>query len=311
MSKKIPINQQALYVYAALQNLQHERSTLDLAEELGVSRFMVGRMIRKARELGLVEVVSRLSSPIDSDLSQKLAQQYGLSGALVVVPASESDKHAREAVAHAAAEYLSDNVVEDSLIGLGPGRTIVEVCRRISELPPCDVVQLTGVATRDAEESIRAIYELSRVSEGRMFPLHAPLLATTIEAARAIVLQPNVMNALTRLDRLDLSVLTIGGWPDSSLLSDMLKESGELAHLMELGGIAEIGTTILNRKGQVLHEMENRVIGITATQLSKVRFRIALGGGIGKRDAIMATLNSGLIDMIVTDSYSAKAALEG
>ena len=310
MSGRIRVNDQVLIVYVALQHLLHGRSKLDLAEELGVSRFKVGRMINQARDLGLVEVVPKLSVPIDVELSRNLKQRFGLEEALVAVAATSSELHTREAIAGVAAAYLSDNVAEDSVLGFGPGRTIIEVCDRIVGLPVCDVVQLTGVATRDEEQSLQAIYSLSRVSKGKMFSLHAPFLATTELAAQAIVSQPSVNQALSRIDRVEMAVLTIGGWPDSSLLAEMLRQLGELDELLEKGAVAEIGTTVLNRDGRVISDIDSRTIGISLEQLQRIPYRIVLGGGEGKHEAMIATLNSGLVEMVVTDAHSALAALE-
>lgn len=310
MSTHVSVSEQVLLVYVALQRLQHDRSTTEIAEELGVSRFKVGRMVAKARELGLIEIVPKLSAAIDVELSRKLAREFGLREALVAIPPGPTDLHAREVIASVAARYLSDNVTDDLVVGFGPGRTIIEICDRISDMAVCDIVQLTGVATRAPEESLQSIYKISRISSGKMFPLHAPLVATTEQAAQAIIAQPTVHKALLRIDKVDMSVLTIGGWPESSLLADMLAESGEMQSLLDKGAVAEIGTTVLNQNGQVINDIDTRTIGISTAQLTRVPHRIGLGGGMGKRDAVLATLNSGLIDMIVTDRFTAVAALE-
>jgi DNA-binding transcriptional regulator LsrR (DeoR family) len=310
VSERIPVSEQVTIVYAALQYLQHDRSTVEIAEELGVSRFKVGRMVSQARDLGLIEVVSNMSGPIDVELSRKLRQEFGLKDALVVVAASASDANSRHAIAAVTAAYLSDNVSEDSVLGIGPGRTIIGVCELIENMAVCDIVQLTGVATREPEESLQAIYKLSRASRGKTFPLHAPLLATTEQSAQAIVSQPSVQEALRRISKVDKAVLTIGGWPNSSLLADMLADSGELDALIGKGAVAEIGTTILDAKGRVVTELDSRTIGITTEQLNRVPYRIGLGGGIGKREAVLATLSSGIIDMVVTDADTARAVLD-
>lgn len=310
MSEDLPIEQQSLLVYVAMQNLQHDRSTLEISEELGISRFKVGRMINQARELGLVEIVSKISPLIDLDLSRQLKEAFGLQEALVVIPATTSDNHAREAIATAAAKYLHDHVREGSLLGMGPGRTIIDLCNRLSTFPMCDIVQLTGVATKAPADSVHSIFKLSSLAQGEIYPLHAPLLATTEDAARAIIAQPSVQEALLRIGKVDVSVLTIGGLPRSSLLADTLSEAGELASLLAKGAVAEMGTTVIRSDGEIITDLDKRTIGITTDQLKLIPFRIGLGGGDSKRQAVLATLRTGLMDMIVTDAHSAKMALE-
>jgi DNA-binding transcriptional regulator LsrR (DeoR family) len=304
------VAEQVQCVYAAIQHIREERSTVDIAEELGVSRFMVGRMIRRARDEGLIDVVPRMSDPIDAELSNALARHFGLHAAFVLTVPSERDSVARSVIANTAARLIAELVNEDDTIGLGPGRTIMETCAQVTALPTCDVVQLTGVAAEGPEESLASILALSNVAGGKMVPLHAPFLPTDAAAAAVIAAQPSVKQAFRRMDHLDIAVLTVGGWPDSSLLATRLEEAGEMHHLEEFGVVAEIGTTLLDAKGKVTPAMDGRLIGITTQQLAAVPTTLALGGGIGKRLAVVSALRSGLVDIIVTDARTAHEAIE-
>lgn len=310
MSKDLGIEEQVLYVYAAIQHLQRGRSTVDIAEELGVSRFMVGRMIKRARSERLVELVTRLPQPIDTELSKKLARTYGLQSAIVATPPRNSEEESRTAIAAVAACLVADLIDEDDIVGLGPGRTIVQTCDRIAELPSCDVVQLTGVAASDPDAQSQAIMHLSRAAKGRMFPLHAPFVATDRASTRVIASQPAVRQALQRMDNLDKAVLTVGGWPHSSLLATQLADLGELDALLQQGVVAEIGTTLLDANGRELTTLEGRIIGVSTEQLAKVPVCIALGGGLDKQQAAVAVLKSGLLDIFVTDVQTAQAAIK-
>lgn len=310
MSKTLGLEDQLQHVYAAVQYLQHQRSTQDIADELGLSRFMVGRMVKRALHDGLVEVVPRLAEPVDSELSKTLASRYGLKTAIVVTPPAPGDSAARSTVAAIGARLLTEIVEEDDVIGLGPGRTIVEMCAHITEISNCDVVQLTGVADFDPAAHLLAIVQLSSVAKGRMFPLQAPFLTTDAAATAAIVGQPGVKEALKRMDQLDKAVLTIGGWPASSQLATRLEESAEIEPLMARGVVAEFGTTLLSAEGKAIPALDDRLIGISTAQLEAVSLRIALGGGPGKQEAVVATLRSGLVDVLVTDARTAQFACD-
>lgn len=310
MSRPLRVDEQVQYVYAAIQHLRHDRSTVDIADELGVSRFMVGRMIKRARHDGLIDVVPRLPEPVDAELSNALAKHFGLRSAFALSVPSERDDQVRSAIAAMAARLMAALVSEDHTVGLGPGRTILEMCTRVTDLPSCNVVQLTGVATRHPEDSLRALMTLSGVAEGGMLPLHAPLIATDAAAARIITAQPSVKQALRRMDHLDLAVLTVGGWPDSSLLAAQLDDMGDLPHLEGSGVVGEIGTTLIDASGKEVRALDGRLIGITTEQLATVPTTLTLGGGIGKRRAVIAALQSGLLDIIVTDAPTARVAID-
>ena len=108
----MPLDQQILHVYVAMQNLAHGRPVNDIAEEIGKSRFVTARMVRRARDLGLIEVRPTVSVPIDVDLSAQLAQRFGLQSALVVATRSTDDAEVREVIASVTARFIRETVQE-------------------------------------------------------------------------------------------------------------------------------------------------------------------------------------------------------
>jgi DNA-binding transcriptional regulator LsrR (DeoR family) len=296
-------------VYVAMQHLQHGRSTVELGDELGLSRFAIGRMIRRARDEGLVRVEARLGRPIDAELSTELETRYGLSAAIVVDPPNGDEASVRSTIAAVAADYLGELVQEDEIVGVGPGRTIIELCTRIERMPSCDVVQLTGAADASPGDAVQAIARLGRVAGGEVYPLPAPFVMTDAAAATVMASQPSIRRALQRMNRIHRAVLTVGGWPSASLLAEMLRDHGDLDRLLARGAVAEIGTTVLDAEGGVIAELDDRMMGISTRQLADVPSTLALGGGPGKVEATIAVLRSGLVDAIVTDARTASAAL--
>ena len=310
MSKALPLEDQVRYVYAALQHLQHNRTIVDIAEELGASRFAVGRMIQRARDEGLFEVRPRMEDPVEPELSRALAARFGLSSALAVVVPVFDVEQTRAVVARVAARIVQEVIEEDQVVGLSSGRTIIEMCKLVKEVVACDVVQLTGVATTEAGEDLGVVMTLSSIARGRMYALHAPMVTTSVLAGSVITAQPSVRRALHRMDRLDMAVLTIGGWPNSSVLADQINLLGELDDLLRAGVVAEVGTTLLNAEGRELPEFAGRITGISKDQLLKIPQKIMIGGGPGKEQAVIATLKSGLADMLITDARTARFALD-
>ena len=295
--------------YAALQYFQFDRSLIDIGTELGVSRFMVGRMVKRARDEGLISITSHLPDPVDVQLSKAFATHFGIESALLVITPSEDALANRRMIAAIAARNLRDTVVEDDIIGLTVGRTIVEMSKLLTALPSCDVIQLTGVADAHPERSVEAITSISRLAGGRMFPLHAPFVTTDEAAAVAIRSQPGISKTLKRLERVSKAVVTIGAWPKASLLYESLDGMGEATRLVNAGVVAEIGTTLLDIKGHEVQGLRNRLIGISTTQLSAIKEVTAIGGAPGRAQAVLATLRSGLVTGLITDVHTAREVL--
>jgi len=303
----LSLDQEVLHVYVALQNLAHGRNVNDIADEIGKSRFATARMVRRARELGLVEVRGAVSDPIDVDLSARLARHFGLKAAYVVAVHASNEDTVRSAIAAVTARVIADTIQEDDVVGFTPGRTLVEASRAIRELPTADVVQLTGIGWPRLEDGAEVISNIGRAAGGGTYPLHVPLLIEP--EARTILKHPLIQHTLSRFDHVQKAFLTIGGWPSDSLLAQELTKGGELDAFAERGVIAEYGTSLLDAEGRVVPGLEDRFVGISERQLRAVGLRVAIGGGEGKSRAVHAVLRSDMVDVIVTDVASASHAL--
>ena len=128
--------------------------------------------------------------------------------------------------------------------------------------------------------------------------------------ASTIVGHPAVQQTLRRIEHLTKAVLTIGGWPHSSLLAHQLRQLGELDELMARGVIGEFGSVLIDSDGRDVPALAGRLIGITVEQIRQVPLVVGVGGGAQKLQALCAVLRSGLCDVIITDAQSARAVLE-
>ena len=309
MSNPLTIDQQVLHVHVAMQNLAHGRAVNDIAADIGKSRFATARMIKRARTLGLVEVRPTVSAPVDVGLSAQLTQRYGLRGALVVATHSADVAQTRAEIARITARFIVDNVAEDDILGFAPGRTLVLASRMIEQLSSADVVQLTGVGAPRLEDGVEVISNLGRLAGGATHPLYAPGILTKDPEARVILRHPAIQRTLHKLDHIDKAFLTIGGWPEASLMAGQLFDLGEREEYEAKGVVAEIGTMLLDEAGRTVPGLDDRFVGISEEQLRRVGMRVAIGGGPGKELAVLAALRSRVADHLITDIRCAKAAL--
>src|SRR5699024_1968645 len=118
MRGKMDLQSRVQHAYAAVKQLGHGRPILELAEEVGLSRFVVSRMVKRARELGLVEVRSTLVDSVAITLSSQLGARFALSSALVVAAPSSAEDDVRAALAAVTAKFLADPVQEGDILGV-------------------------------------------------------------------------------------------------------------------------------------------------------------------------------------------------
>lgn len=201
------------------------RSKSQIAEELGLSRFKVARILDQARQSGLVRIEIGLPAELDADLSERLRVAFGLRHALVISTPDDQESELRAHLGEVAAGLLSEIVVEGDVLGIGWGRTLTAMTSALTTLARCTVVQLTGAVgvvgvREDSVETVRAVAD---VCGGPAFPIYAPFVLDDLEAAAAIRRQPHVAEALRRFDILTKAVVAVGSWdPPNSQLRELL-----------------------------------------------------------------------------------------
>src|SRR5215218_10585395 len=99
-----------------------DRSKIEIAEEFGLSRFKVARLLDSARSSGLVRIEIRNQGEIDVDLSAQLRDRFGLRHAIVIGGADDDLQTLREHVGRAAARLLAEIVTPQDVLGLAWAR---------------------------------------------------------------------------------------------------------------------------------------------------------------------------------------------
>jgi len=280
------------------------QSKVEIAEELGLNRWKVARMIEDARRSGLVHIEIRLPAAIDAELSDVLAQAYGLRRAIVVDTPDDPPAQLRTDLGQVAADLLSEIAGPNDVIGLAWGRTLVAMTTALADLPRCAVVQLTGAvsAVSVGENSQELVRRVAEVTAGTPYPIYAPMVLPDSRTAAALRKQREVAEALDWHANVTIAVVAVGSWepPDSQLYNHMDPTDRDV--LYEAGVRAEVCASFLSRAGEeVPTDLRDRIIAITGDQLRKVPEIIAVAGGATKAEAIGAVLRGGFATTLITD----------
>ena len=115
----------------------HQKLTQQqIADELGLSRPTVVRLLRQALEQGLVTVSLRSDLLRQMDLSVEIARRFGLEEVFIVpTSATHSEADIRRAVGEMGALYLESNLRPKQVITIAWGKTLLEVARALNEMP--------------------------------------------------------------------------------------------------------------------------------------------------------------------------------
>mgnify|MGYP001349951363 CR=1 FL=1 len=290
------------------------KSKIQIADEFGVSRFKVARVLESALENDLVRIEIRVPAELDAERSDALRARYGLRHVVVAQAPTdtEDDTPDPEHLGEVAADLLGELVTEGEVLGLAWGRSTIHMAQALRSLPPCTVVQLTGVYDAGTAErgSVEAVRLAAAVSGGEAHPIYAPMLLPDSATAAALRAQPGIAAAFEYFDKVTIAAVSIGSWEAGiSAVHDMLgKEESE--HYASLGVAAEMSAHLFAADGRrVGRDLGERCITVEAERLRRIPEVVAIAGGRRKADAIGAVLRSGLVTSLVTDTTAADRLL--
>jgi len=288
-------------------------SKSDIADELGVSRFKVARLLEQARDTGLVRIELDYRGSLDLDLSVRLRTAYGLRHCVVVDSPEQDDSLLRTNLGTAGARLLTEIVEADDVLGLAWARALIAVRRSLTRLSACAVVQLTGALPSPAfdESSIDLVRDVARTSTGHALFFYVPMIVPDAATARALRTQPDVLRAMSKFPELTKAVVGLGAWqPGLSTVADAVGEV-ERRELYDLGVRAELCGIQLDAEGTPIETpLTERVIAIEAQQLRAVPEVIAVAYGSAKAPAVRAAIHGGFVKSLVTHTGLARQLLE-
>jgi DNA-binding transcriptional regulator LsrR (DeoR family) len=291
----------------------------EIAERFGVSTSKISRMLKQARNRGIVEIKIHMPIPRDVELEQKLIQTFGLRDAVVLQVGVERDEgRLTQATGRLAASYLQraiKNFAAGASIGVAWGTSVYAA---VSSLPvmnslKVDVVQLVGGVGALAVDGPDLSRMVAARLGGRHYDLHAPLVVERVEVRTVLFSEPAVRDGLTRARNVKLAITGIGSVQDnaSSFLRAGLLTPNDLENLRASGAVGEMVGRFFTAEGAPAPvEVNQRIIGVELHDLHAIPQVVAVARGLAKVDAILGALRGRYISVLATDDVTARALLE-
>ena len=289
-----------------------DRTKSDIADDLGISRFRVARLLEAARRAGVVTISVESPAGLDTELSIALQETFGLAHAVVIDVDDDEPESLRRRLSLVAAELLQEVVGREDVLGLAWARSLRGIGSAVHDLATCPVVQLTGALSGpDGSDVLELVRRVAQANGGTPHVFYAPLVAPDAASARALRRQPDVARAAELATRVTVAVVGIGAWEaGTSTIFDMLDDDAR-ARAKALGTVGEISGALIDAHGRpVSTPLTRRIIGVTGEQLARIDTVISVAYGAAKADAVGAALRGGLVNGLVTHSGLARALLE-
>jgi DNA-binding transcriptional regulator LsrR (DeoR family) len=291
-----------------------ERHTkIQIAEDLGISRFKVARLIDEAVEAGLVRFQIDETGEIDAQLSDRLRRKYALRNALILAGPDLPCSALFEPLGRIAASLLEEILTDGCVLGVAWGRTLAATAKAISRLPKISVVQVAGGLTtlEFPQNSADLVSRMAAAGDGTAYPIFLPMWVEDPSLVKRLRTEPSVAQVLERYDRIDVLVSGIGSWnPPVSCLHDAFSKAWK-RQVLAAGVRADLCATLIDDSGGVVPSPLDKLgLALNAKQIRRIPERVAIAGGQEKASAILAALKGNWITTLVTDAGVARRLLE-
>ncbi len=320
MTQRVSVERlaQAAYWYYV-----QDRSQEEVARRLGTSRSNVSRLLRTAREQGVVRF--EIAYPIRRELAledQLRARFEGHGVRDVIVASSQEQDSAKDSeastlsVARSAAAWLQDNVHDGDTLGLFWGTTIktmVDVARFDRRID-AHVIQLAGEWSNDPRLSgHNLVRDLAGKLGGRYTYFNAPAVAASSPDADALLAGPEVSRALAAARTADVAIVGVGAFPTDTtrtFLELARATPEEIAEAKAKYVVGQLAGRFFDDEGkQVELELHRRLVSLDLDDVRQVKTIVVVASGPGKPAAVRGAIRGGLVDVLIVDPSLAAALL--
>ncbi|MCW7555252.1 sugar-binding transcriptional regulator [Endozoicomonas gorgoniicola] len=287
-----------------------------IAREHKISRIKVGRLLKKARDHGIVEINIRHHPVYSTNLEQQLQKAFGLKTALVAIDQSSEEKQ-RKQVARVVLKYLSDTLRDGDVVAVGQGRNIAAIAETNTFVHPRNVRFVSAIGgTHPAGDEINADHicrKLAKCFDGVSETLYAPAFVDSPKLVEQLKQNDTVKQALDRARKADVGIVGIGdlnenshmvnlGWFSAQDLVNARREQGAVGDMM--------GYDFFRLDGSCVESsIKGRIIGLTTSELKQMPEVIGIASENSKVLATFGALQTGSITILATTVNNALALL--
>jgi lsr operon transcriptional repressor len=290
----------------------------EIARRLSVSRASVGRMLERARRVGLVSINLNADHLNAFEVSDQLRRTFNLAEALVVPDHDKepADHHLLNArLGLGGAQFMTTHLRPGGTLGVGWGETVSRVIAstNFGAVGPVHLVTLTG----GVDGYLQTI--LSSKGDGVAEPeattatiIPTPIVASTPRLAAALKAEPAIQHVLGQASGVDQAIVGVGTpAADATIVQMGYLAAEDVRELRGRGVVGDILGQFFDADGNVVSlEIHRRRIGIELSDLASIPKVVGVAGGLHKTEAILGALHGGFLNVLVTNELVALRLLE-
>lgn len=285
----------------------------EVATRLNVPSGKAHRLIARASRAGMVQVFIDGGIASCVKMEELLRKLYGLAYCEVAPDLNEGSLPLRS-LGTLGARFLRLAIEkgEDTLIGLGHGRTLASCVARLPRISVQHLrfVSLLGGFTRKfAANPFDVINDIAERTGAESYVMPVPFCTNSADDRSVLMTQPGIQEVFDLARQATIRFVGIGTveGDDASLAASGMIEREELAEIKRAGGRGEVLGHFFDARGRrVDTELSDRLMSLSHRELRTGRM-IAVAGGAVKPAAIRAILESGMLHGLLTDERTAQS----
>jgi deoxyribonucleoside regulator len=304
-------------IRAAEMYYEQRLSQFEIAKALNCSRSTVSRLLAEAIESGIVRIY--IKRPVEKfpSLAEKVKHAFDLKEA-IVVSGGMSNEQSFNNVGFAAAEFLSQILHDNVIIGISFGVTLSYLVRELSEYnfdyEGIEVIQLMGgLGFGDpAIDGPELAQKMARCLGGSYRYLQAPAVVETAEIAQHLMNEKHIRETIQKAEEAGVVISSVGSLTDnlSSLERSGYFRKEDRVVFQSKGAIGHSLSRMIDENGVPIDDPFNqRLIGAPLSVLRNAKWSIGIGANPLKAHVFLASLKAHQFNVLVLDDGTAREML--
>lgn len=300
-------NYEDLLTIVAWMYYMDDYTQQQIAQELGITRTKVSRLLSAAKNRGIVQIRITQSLPDYYVLEKELKRHFGLK---VAVVAPEDRKLLGQFGAEFLLRFISEH--KPCRVGLGWSTTVSSMApylirKSTQSHQKCSVYDLTGSFIGQ-----RNPYSISWILAEAIYAQYIPLAVPVLVENPSIKEEPSIKRALKEASEVDIAFVGMGCMgQESTLLKTKLVSSDTMKELQEQNCVGEVLMRFFDDQGRPVQTfLDDRVVSIDWNAIRRIPLFVVMASGKEKILPLKAALKGGWVSGLVTDVYTAKTLLE-
>ncbi len=298
-----------------------DMSQEDIAEMFGISRFKVSRILKKCRDMNIVEFRINSKPMYYRQLESKLCEILNLKQ-VTIVPSGSNPKESKTNVGKASAKHLLDNLKDGMVVGFDWGTTLQTMVKEFAPkkaYPSSLFLQISGsVASQsalsagyiDGHDIVKTVAQKAGANWS-LFP--APYIVQNTLLKTMLLEEPAIKKHISLFPKIDIAFFGAGSTLQENRIpfySNYLTKDECKKIARPLKDQGEIFSKTITSQGVIVPSiLDDRVLTIDLSVLKKLPEVVVLASGNDKTESLIGGARGGYFSRMIIDEIAALSML--